>query len=66
MRWLVQKNLGSVRDLERLRQACHDLELSFEWVDSVPFSTEPPAVDKSDPLNGQVPVFTINLWRGSA
>ena len=48
MRWLVQSNLGSARDISAIRDACQRLGHTFEAIDYVPFSLSAPDVAPSD------------------
>lgn len=49
MRWVVQSNLGSPVDFERLRRACADAGAAFVPVAVVPFSEELPEVPDGAP-----------------
>lgn len=62
--WVVQSNLGSHDDVERIAQACAALGLQCIQVQSIPFSSELPDVPEGQPtvFYGSTR-FVFNAWR---
>lgn len=58
--WVVQTNLGSRRDTERIQAACAELGLGFVGVQGIPFSETPPEVTVEGPA---VAYGSANLMR---
>jgi hypothetical protein len=58
--WVVQTNLGSRRDIERIQAACTKLGLGFVGVQGIPFSETPPETTVEGPA---VAYGSANLMR---
>ncbi len=46
IQWLVQRNLTSVSDFERLKESCSKIGVGFFGIDIIPFTEELPGFDK--------------------
>lgn len=51
IRWVIQNNLISDNDLQKVKQACSDIDVEFQEVEVIPFSDQLPDILLDDKIN---------------
>jgi ATP-grasp domain, R2K clade family 3 len=62
--WVIQKNLGSTKDIEAIINACKEIDCEYRLVDAIPFSRHLPDIenDRKVVFYGSSN-FTTNIYR---